>query len=348
MNKNTLIAILSVLVVGLGIACVSLLSSDSMQRTSSADGELAKLEAENASLRKTVEELEEKLTLAELSKEGAELARESAEHEATKLEERFAEMNEAMDEEASDIKENSERMMRNISEMMENPTMNKMVEAQQRATIKVLYEDLIASLGLEGEEQDYLMDLLVSRQMGNVDLAMKLMSGQLSEEDKKELQQQLVDNQKAIGEEIDYFLNSEEDSDFFKFYEKTMGARIAISGLEQTLQKMEMPLADGQSEDLIRIMHDTKKDFDFTRNYDSDNYDLSPERFSDEAVTTHLSEMEAYDAEVANQVSGLLTPEQFEEFKKSQAQMRAMMQHQLEMAGQMFGDNKSKEKQNEN
>lgn len=40
------------------------------------------------------------------------------------------------------------RVMRNISEMWENPTMNKVMVASQKATLEVLYEDLIDYLVL--------------------------------------------------------------------------------------------------------------------------------------------------------------------------------------------------------
>jgi 1-aminocyclopropane-1-carboxylate deaminase/D-cysteine desulfhydrase-like pyridoxal-dependent ACC family enzyme len=69
----------------------------------------------------------------------------------------------------------SRRMMENMAKMMENPTMNKVMEASQRGVLGALYSDLIDYLNLDEEEEKYFMDLLMHRQMKQIDLAMKMM-----------------------------------------------------------------------------------------------------------------------------------------------------------------------------
>ena len=68
----------------------------------------------------------------------------------------------------------SRRMMTSLSKMLDNPTMNKVMVASQRGALQALYGDLIESFEFTGEEGDYFMDLLMSRQMRQVDFGKKL------------------------------------------------------------------------------------------------------------------------------------------------------------------------------
>ena len=77
----------------------------------------------------------------------------------------------------ADAGEAGQRMMKNIAKMMDNPTMNKVMEASQRGTVGVMYADMIEYLNLNDEETKYFMDLLMYRQMKQVDMAMSMMGG---------------------------------------------------------------------------------------------------------------------------------------------------------------------------
>ena len=119
---------------------------------------------------------------------------------------------------------------KSIAKMMENQTMNKVMEASQRGTISALYSDMIEYLDLNEEETEYFMDLLVYRQMKQVDMAMKIMSGQLSDEEKEALMKGVEEVQGIVTDEMKKFLNNDEDFAEFEYFEKTMSERMMLPG----------------------------------------------------------------------------------------------------------------------
>ncbi len=240
---------------------------------------------------------------------------------------------------ASEAKEASgRRMMKSMSQMMDNPTMSKVMEASQRGAVGVLYSDLMEYLDLDREETKYFMDLLMSRQMKNVELAIKMMSGELSEEEKKVLTEEIKTVGETVKEEIEAFLNNPEDVAEWEFYEKTMGERMMLSQVDQKLSAADATLSDEAYRELLGMMHDEKKDFQFTSNlHDDKNMDLSAERFSTENLQNFASDIEQLNGNIIQRAQGMLTPEQFTAFSESLKATTEMQQAQLEMAAQMFG-----------
>jgi len=237
--------------------------------------------------------------------------------------------------------EGSRRMMRGMSEMMKNPTMNKVMVASQKATLEVMYGELIETLDLKDAEKDYFMELLLSRQMVTVENAMKLMGGNVSDEERKEIQQRINEAGKEMREEMEYFLNNESDVAEWRFYEKTMGERMAISGFEQSLAQSEMTLPEGTGRKLVEAMHEEKSNFKFSTDlHDDKKMDMSSERFSEENIQKFKGDIEDLDTLIAERVMQLLSSAQFEQFVKSQEQMRQFKISQLQMAAQMFANQK--------
>jgi len=246
-------------------------------------------------------------------------------------------------EQSSEIADDasSQRMMRNMSEMMKNPAMNKMMVASQKGALEAMYEDLVDYLVLDEKEKKYFIDLLLTRQMARVEAGMKLMGGNLSAEDRKALQEQMKEAGKTTREEMEYFLNSEEDISEWKFYEKTMAERMAISGLEQALAQAEIPLSEGVDRKLIEVMQDEKENFEFSTDLnDEEKMDTSAERFSEDNLKKFKQDIEDLDSLIAERVVELMSTPQFEQFLKSQEQMRQMKLSQLQMAAQMFARKK--------
>lgn len=235
-------------------------------------------------------------------------------------------------------KENpGERMMRSISKMMDNPTMNKVMEASQRGAVSALYEDLVDYLELEGEEKDYFMDLLVSRQMQNVDVGMKMMKGGLSEEEQKALGDELQETTELIKEEIAYFLNNEEDVAEWEFYEKTMGERMMLSQMDQALADSDEMLPFDTYRELLEAMSEEKEAFSFTGDlHDPDNTDLSAERFSVENLESFARDQDQLNVRFSERAKTMLSTRQFEAFSESLKTSTEMQRAQLEMAAQMF------------
>ena len=230
------------------------------------------------------------------------------------------------------------RMMKSIATMMENPTMNKVMEASQRGAIGALYTDLIDYLNLDKAEEEYFMDLLMHRQMKQMDLGMKMMSGKLTEEEKQTLTAEVSAAADTVKAEIEKFLNNPEDYAEWEFYEKTVGERMMLSQMDQDLAASEASLSDETYRDLLGMMHDEKVTFDFTSDLsDQESMDMSAERFSKENVQNLVDDMQRLNELIISKAQRILTPEQLAVFINSLKATTDMQLAQLEMAAQMFG-----------
>ncbi len=244
-------------------------------------------------------------------------------------------------EETSGKEEPAQRVMKGMAEMMENPTMNKVMEATQRGAVGALYSDFIEYLGLSTEETNYFMDILMYRQMKQVDLSMKMMSGTLTPEEKEQMMAELKKAQKLTHQEMKDFLNNEDDFEEYTFYEKTMGERMMLSSMDQKLGGSEMGLSNDTYRNLLDMMHSEKKNYNFTSDlHDEENTDLSPSRFSKQNVENFGNDMDQLYSGIFTQAETMLTPEQFVAFKEAVTSTLNMQQAQLELAAQMFGGGK--------
>lgn len=231
----------------------------------------------------------------------------------------------------------SQRLMRDFSKMMENPSVNEMMQASQRGALTVLYGDLVESLGLEGEEKEHFFDLLMARQMFRVETSMKLMGGGVSDEERRTLTEEMKEYDQVVKDEIEFFLNDDEDLESFDYYEKTMQDRMSLSGFEASLAKAGNPLEEGVDEKLIRIMSEERDRFDFTSDLtDAENYDLSANRFSEENIARFEKDLIELFELIAARASSVLNPEQQIAFVENQSQMRELQVSQMRMAANMF------------
>ncbi len=234
-----------------------------------------------------------------------------------------------------------QRMMKNITKMMENPAMNKIMEASQRGVIGAMYEDLVAHLGLSGGEKEYFMELLMFRQMTQVDVGMKMMSGNLSDEERKKLAAQIKEANDLVKTEMKAFLNDESDYSEFEFYEKTQGERMMLSQAEAALDGTDHSFSDETYRRLLEMMHSEKENFDFNSDFqDETNMDMSPQRFSEQNLQNFGNDLDRLNENIFSKAQNLLTAEQFEAFKSAITTTTDMQKSQLEMAAQMLGGGK--------
>lgn len=230
------------------------------------------------------------------------------------------------------------RVMENLSAMMENPTMNQVLEASQRGTIGVLYTDLIDELDLNDEEMRYFMDLIMHRQMKQVDLALKLMSGDLSEEERATLEAEIEDARQLVSEEMERFLNNPDDYAEFEYYEKTLSERMMLSQVVDDLSGTEATFSDETYRQLLDLMYDERQNFQYNSDLaDEQNLDMSAERFSEANLANYAEDMRRLNENIGSKAQMLLTPEQYEAFIRSLDANTELQISQLEMASQLFG-----------
>ena len=234
-----------------------------------------------------------------------------------------------------ELKENSNRpMIRIMANMMEgNPTINKMVEASQRGIVGAIYSDMIEYLNLNPEETKYFMDLLMYRQMANVYVHMKMMSGDLTEEEKQSLMEEVKLANEFTRKEMEKFLNNPEDFAEFEFYQDTIYERMMLSQMDQNLG--EAALSDEACRKVLEIMYDERKNFDFSTDlHDDENRDLSPKRFSLENIAKHTDDLRMLSDMEIKRLQVILTPEQLAAWRESAEAIVQMLVGQLHQTNQ--------------
>ncbi len=231
----------------------------------------------------------------------------------------------------------TERIMEDLSQMMmENPQVNEMMQASQRASLEVMYKDLLDSFDFSPEERIHFMDLLMARQMFRVESSMKMMGG-ASNEEKTLLASEMKEYDDQVKSAIDTFLNNDKDSAEFEFFEKTLGERMSLSGFKNSMQNAGKPIAPETERSLLQIMADQKSNFQFTSDLaDETNFNMGPERFSSENIDKFQTDMEELHNIIAEEAQALLDPEQLAALAQSLEGMRQMQISQLRMAANMF------------
>jgi hypothetical protein len=177
--------------------------------------------------------------------------------------------------------------------------------------------------------------------MKQMDLGMKMMSGQLSDEEKRALGEEIRQAQETVKEEMEKFLNNPEDYAEWEFYEKTMSERMMLSQMDKDLADRGDALSDETYHNLLGMMHDERENFQFTSDFgDQQNSDMSPQRFSKGNVQNFATDLERLNGNIGEKAKNILTAEQHKVFVSNLKTATDMQLSQLEMAAQMFGGEK--------
>ncbi len=232
----------------------------------------------------------------------------------------------------------TQRVMRDFAKMLENPQMNEVMQAGQRATLEVLYKDLFDAYQLSPEERKHFLELLMSRQMFRVETSMKMMGGNNSADEMKALGAEMKEYDQTVKREIETFLNDAEDAAAFDFYEKTMQERMTLSGVKAELAKAQSPLAEGLDRQLIDIMARQKAAHTFRSDLaDENNYNLDASRFSQANISAFEQDLTELQGAIVGEARPILTADQLTIFSRTLQQSREMQLSQIRMAAQMFG-----------
>jgi hypothetical protein len=196
---------------------------------------------------------------------------------------------------------------------------------------------MIEYLELDAEEARYFMELIMHRQMANVDVHLKMMSGDLSEEEKAALTEKARAANETTNREMEKFLNDPEDFAEFEYYEDTIGERMMLSQMDQMLG--DHALDEGTYREVLSIMHDERENYTWrTDLHDDENRDLSPERFSEENIRKHIEDTKILGERMDQRMQVILTPDQLAAWRESGLAMQNLVEGQLRQAGQMFSE----------
>ncbi|MBN2685726.1 MAG: hypothetical protein JXR40_10635 [Pontiellaceae bacterium] len=231
--------------------------------------------------------------------------------------------------------EQKQRFMRNLSENLAMSGLNRILQEQQRVLMNDKYEDLAEAYGLNAMEKEYFLELLTARQMLQVDMGMKLMTGMLSEEDRIDLLLQVDEGMSELNREIDWFLNSEADSEYFQYYEQTEGERAIVDSLRTQLSQSGSPLEDGMSEELVAMMFDELNAYPFSVEFEENGEPVFA-RFTDENINTFVDEMQDLRDPLMQNAAQVLDPQQLDLFDNVFDQYVDFYDERFRMVQQFF------------
>ncbi|MDD5199099.1 MAG: hypothetical protein PHC88_04790 [Terrimicrobiaceae bacterium] len=214
-----------------------------------------------------------------------------------------------------------------LASLIDTPAMRKMMAAQRAGMIEDNYADLIGKFHFTPEERAQFLALVSAKESIDMDLGMKLLKAPPGE------RQQLVTQQKAAKENADAdireFFNNDQDFATYTEYTGQQAQRYELKALQPGLKAIDQPLTPAQETSLMGVLQSTRKAFHFSASQGDPT-------LSADAQARMLEEQAQLQQQVAAGAAAILTPQQLEVFRKTQARQLQMMKTGFEMSRAML------------
>jgi hypothetical protein len=231
-----------------------------------------------------------------------------------------------------------------FAEMFKNPEMRDMIKNQQKTVLGGMvdknYADFFKSMNLTPEQSAAMKDLILNKMLGNADLGMEMMGGEMDAEKRAALTKQMKENTEALNEQIKALLGAENYS-LYESYEKTIPDRMAVSQFKDQLGSDQTINAE-QERQLIEIISSERQGFKFTTDF-NDQSDFSGDmmsRFTEERINLFLQEQEQLNQRYLARAQPILNTDQYAAYQKSLNSQLEMTKMGMKMAASMFGTKK--------
>lgn len=238
-----------------------------------------------------------------------------------------------------DSSSRGDNMLSGLSKMMESEEGRNAMAAQQEMAINMMYADLFKAFDLEGPELRQFKDLLVERQMKSMQMGLKFATGgKISEEERKEISDDIAQTNESIDAKIKEFLNDDEDYDYYERYNETQSERQELSQFKASLERTGSALEQDQEEELISLMYEARQNNELLGEMDFQNpANFDWENLNQERVDGYLQALGTMQEGIVEQAGSILDATQLKAFQANQGQTRAMAEMGLNMAVQMSG-----------
>lgn len=224
-----------------------------------------------------------------------------------------------------------------LRDVMALPSMRMMMEQQQAQQIEAGYGRLFEILSLSAEEKNNLRQLLLAREKGQTDFALKMMDPNLTAEQRQQLAQQMQAENSKYDESIKAFMNNANDFNTFKQWEDTQPERVQFDMMGRALfTQSGEPLSAEQEQQLIKVAAEVRK----TPNPASEFLNpasMDPTKLTDEAIAGFVQQLKKNDDLVAAKAASFLTPGQLKTLAAYQEQARNMAQTSVKMSAALGG-----------
>ncbi len=232
-----------------------------------------------------------------------------------------------------------------FSAIFKNPEMKNVIKSSQQAVLGPMidknYARLFSDLHLTPEQTATLKDIILNKQMGAAEMGLSMLSNE-GETNRAAMMEQMKKSTDAADAQIKEFLGDDNYGQF-QAYEKTMGERMAVSGLKDKLAGGAAPLTDIQEQQLIQAMGEERQSFKFTTDYGDKskfNGDFTS-MFTEEKMNTYFTELDKLNQQYQARAAGILSPDQLTAFKDYLSGQQSMQKAGMQMAVKMFAPAKS-------
>jgi hypothetical protein len=149
------------------------------------------------------------------------------------------------------------------------------------------------------------------------------------------LLQRVDEGTEVLNGEIDWFLNSDADSEYFQYYEQTEGERTVVDSVQTQLSQSGNPLDEGMSQELVAIMYEEINAYPFSVQFEENGAPVFS-RFTDENINTFVEEMQDLRDPLIQKASQVLDQQQLDLFENSFDQYVNFYDERFRMVQQFF------------
>ena len=157
----------------------------------------------------------------------------------------------------------SDQIGKDFFKFIDDPKGRRLYREQQRIIINETYKDFFNEINLNETEIDELKDLLVDKQMVNLEIIVSLLKGDMTK-------QQIADNEKKFNDIIvnadknlrDFF--EDDEFDLFEDYNLSLQYRNWILDFKNHLAQKEIFIDQEQEDSLLDLIINEAEDFDFS------------------------------------------------------------------------------------
>jgi outer membrane murein-binding lipoprotein Lpp len=215
-----------------------------------------------------------------------------------------------------------------LAKLFKDPSMRKMMAAQQAAALRGYYSDFVKEAHLTPDEAEKFFQLLEDRQAALMDSSAAMLTG--GKVDTSAMTAATNTANEALKD-----LLGPDGFAAYQDFEKTLGDRIQVQQFSQQLGAVGSPLQDYQSQALIQIMSQEQANLPSLQ---AGNPQAMQQMVSggEAAVDQYTQEIDAMNQRVYNRAMSVLTPPQLSAFATFQKNMTTAQLAGLKMTQQML------------
>jgi hypothetical protein len=219
-----------------------------------------------------------------------------------------------------------------FANMMKDPEARKAMAQQQRMGLNMVYGEMFRRLGLSGDQEEKLKDLLLEQQMNNMEHAGDLFD---PNGNRAEAMQKMGDAQKQLQDQIKGLLGDEKYTQFQQ-YSQTLGERMMLDQFGKDAE-----ITPDQKEALLNIVLEERKNSQINNgeSLTKSPEDLSKMLNSPDAMEKTIARQQQINERVIERAGNILTADQVRKLGPLLDSQLQMQRAGVKMAQEMFGRN---------